>query len=104
VLKKNSPLESLAPLGEIVEKTPFSRRGLLIGISAASAIAALARPAKAAVSMLRTGVDPDQVAAESDVEEVGRRRRRWRGRRWRGGPAETLAWAGLAQTGLAQTA
>jgi hypothetical protein len=47
------------------------------------ALSTLSAPASGAVTMLRTGVDPEQLEPEADVEEVGyrRRRRRWRRRR-----------------------
>lgn len=82
MFKKTLPVETLESAGDTIEKTSFSRRGLLLGIPVAGlALGALMAPAKAtAVSMLRSGVDPDLVEPESDVEEIARRRW-WRRRR-----------------------
>ena len=78
------PIETEEQPGADLVSARFSRRSLLLGLSVAGACAACAvAPAQAAVSMLRTGVDPDLVDAESDVvEEVSPRRRvRRRGRK-----------------------
>ena len=52
-----------------------SRRDFLLGIAVASAVAVpvLSAPARAAVSMLRTGLDPDLVETESEVIPAGKR-------------------------------
>ena len=51
-----------------------SRRDFLLGIAVASAVAlpVLSAPARAAVSMLRTGLDPDLVETESEVIPAGK--------------------------------
>ena len=48
------------------EETELSRRYFLFGLAAAGALVVpmLSPPAKAAVSMLRSGIDPDAVASE----------------------------------------
>jgi hypothetical protein len=52
-----------------------SRRDFLLGIGLASALALpiVSAPARAAVSMLRTGLDPDLVETESSVIPAGKR-------------------------------
>ena len=71
------------------EPSQLSRRALLFGLAAGAALSVplLSRPADAAVSMLRTGMDPD--AIEPDSIEIGKRggrggRGRGRGGRGRG--------------------
>ncbi len=72
----------------LAEVEPLSRRSLLVGLVAGAALSIpiLSKPAEAAVSMLRTGVDPSVV--EPDDLEIGRGGRgggRGRGGRGRGG-------------------
>ena len=52
----------------------LSRRDFLLGIAVASAVAlpGLSAPARAAVSMLHTGLDPELVKPESEIVRVGR--------------------------------
>jgi hypothetical protein len=52
----------------------LSRRNFLLGIAVASAVAlpVLSAPARAAVSMLHTGLDPELVKPESEIVRVGR--------------------------------
>lgn len=92
------------PAETVLETVRTSRRGLFLGMFAVGALglATTSSPAKAAVSMLRTGLDPDQPETgenaladgeshdgydtEGQLEDVGyywgrRRRRRWRRRR-----------------------
>ena len=65
-----------------------SRRDFLLGIAVASAVAlpVLSAPARAAVSMLRTGLDPDLLETESEIIPAGKaavavaRAGRWKGR------------------------
>jgi hypothetical protein len=68
-------------------ETGLSRRHFLFGLAAASALAIpiLSPPAKAAVSMLRTGLDPELFDPESDVITVGRGGGRGGGGRGGGG-------------------
>ena len=51
-----------------------SRRDFLLGIAVASAVAVpvLSAPARAAVSMLRTGLDPDLLETESEIIPAGK--------------------------------
>ena len=72
------------PKTTLAELEPLSRRSLLVGLAAGAALSIpiLSKPAEAAVSMLRTGVDPSVV--EPDDFEVGRGGR-GRGGRGRGG-------------------
>jgi hypothetical protein len=91
------------PAETALETVRTSRRGLFLGMFAvggALGLTTASSPAKAAVSMLRTGLNPDQpetgenalaevedaYGTEGELEEVGyrwgrRRRRRWRRRR-----------------------
>lgn len=81
-----------------LETACTTRRGLFLGAFAVGALglSALSSPARGAVAMLRTGLDPEQLETEgkeqlgpeTNLEEVGyyrwkrsRRRRRWRRRR-----------------------
>ena len=65
----------------------LSRRDFLLGIAVASAIAlpVLSAPARAAVSMLHTGLDPELVKPESEIVRVGRGGGRGGGGRGGGG-------------------
>jgi hypothetical protein len=62
-------------LGLDSKEEQLSRRNFLLGIGLASAVALpmLSAPARAAVSMLRTGLDPDLVETESEVIPAGKR-------------------------------
>ena len=62
-------------LGVDSKEEQLSRRNFLLGIGLASAVALpmLSAPARAAVSMLRTGLDPDLVETESEVIPAGKR-------------------------------
>jgi hypothetical protein len=62
-------------LGVKSEEAGLSRRDFLFGIAIAGAVAVpmLSEPARAAVSMLRSGLDPDLVEGESEVIPVGKR-------------------------------
>ena len=62
-------------LGVDLKEEQLSRRNFLVGIGLASAVALpmLSAPARAAVSMLRTGLDPDLVETESEVIPAGKR-------------------------------
>ena len=62
-------------LGVDSKEEQLSRRNFLVGIGLASAVALpmLSAPARAAVSMLRTGLDPDLVETESEVIPAGKR-------------------------------
>jgi hypothetical protein len=64
----------------------LSRRNFLLGIGLASAVALpmLSAPARAAVSMLRTGLDPDLVETESEVIPAGKRGSGGKGRGGKG--------------------
>ena len=59
---------------EIKEATP-SRRDFLLGILVTSAVALpmFSPPARAAVSMLHTGLDPNLVESQSEIIPVGKR-------------------------------
>ena len=74
-------------LGVNSEEAGLSRRDFLFGIAIAGAVAVpmLSEPARAAVSMLRSGLDPDLVEAESEVIPVGKRGGGGRGGHGRGG-------------------
>ena len=65
----------------------LSRRDFLFGIAVASAVAlpVLSAPARAAVSMLHTGLDPELVKPESEIVRVGRGGGRGGGGRGGGG-------------------
>jgi len=74
-------------LGVKSEEAGLSRRDFLFGLAIAGAVAVpmLSEPARAAVSMLRSGLDPDLVEAESEVIPVGKRGGGGRGGHGRGG-------------------
>ena len=65
----------------------LSRRDFLFGIAVASAVAlpVLSAPARAAVTMLHTGLDPELVKPESEIVRVGRGGGRGGGGRGGGG-------------------
>ena len=65
----------------------LSRRDFLFGFAVASAVAlpVLSAPARAAVSMLHTGLDPELVKPESEIVRVGRGGGRGGGGRGGGG-------------------
>ena len=93
-------VEPKVPAETTLETVTTSRRGLFLGMFAAGAFAlsTAPNPARAAVSMLRTGIDPEltetegdplfgtdgnqELDAEAQLEEVRYYRRR-RGRYWR---------------------
>ena len=98
--KSLEKLDSAPQLETGLETACTSRRGLFLGAFALGALglSTLSSPARGAVSMLRTGLDPEQLETEGEgkeqlepennLEEVGyyrwkrsRRRRRWRRRR-----------------------
>jgi hypothetical protein len=94
-------VEPKVPAEATLETVTTSRRGLFLGMFAAGAFAlsTMPSPARAAVSMLRTGLDPELVETEGDqlsgvegnqeldteaqLEEVRYYYRRRRGRYWR---------------------
>lgn len=61
-------------LGINSKEVRLSRRDFLLGIAVAGTVALpmLSTPARAAVSMLRTGLDPDLVETESEIIPVKR--------------------------------
>ena len=69
------------------EEGRLSRRDFLLGFAVASAVALplLSAPARAAVSMLHTGLDPELVKPESEIVRVGRGGGRGGGGRGGGG-------------------
>ena len=78
-------------LGVKSEEAGLSRRDFLFGIAVAGAVAVpmLSAPARAAVSMLRSGLDPDLLKTESEVIPV--RKRGGGGRGGMVGAAEVMA-------------
>src|SRR6185295_19237779 len=69
------------------EEGRLSRRDFVLGFAVASAVAlpVLSAPARAAVSMLHTGLDPELVKPESEIVRVGRGGGRGGGGRGGGG-------------------
>jgi hypothetical protein len=102
--KSEQPKAAKFPPVTEPEQTGLSRRHMLFGLLAASAFALplLSPPAKGAVTMLRTGLDPELFDPESDVITVGRGRGgggRGGGGRGRGGGGRGRGGGGRGRGG-----